>query len=196
MGHDRRTQIIDAAIESLRESGYAGTSIREIARRGGFNSALISYYFSGLHGLLLAALDRSSEQRMAQYGPALEAASSLEEVVALAQTIYREDVRGGHVTIFTEMVGASLAHPELRPELLARVEPWIGFVERALEKVAGESPLFPLVGRRDAAYAVVCFYFGVTVMTHLDADGRVDELLLLAGTLAPLVAPLLGPKGP
>lgn len=195
MGEDRRAQIIEAAIESLRESGYAGTSIREIARRGGFNSALISYYFSGLHGLLLAALDRSSEQRMAQYEPALEAAASLEDVVALAQTIYREDVRGGHVTIFTEMVGASLAHPELRPELLARVEPWIGFVERAIGKVAGDNPLL-LVGRRDAAYAVVCFYFGVTVMTHLDADARVDELLALAATLAPAVAPTLGPKGP
>lgn len=185
---DRRTQIVDAAIESLREVGYAGTSIREIARRGSFNSALISYYFSGLHGLLLAALDRSSEQRMQTYLPALEEATTLEDVVALARTIYREDVQGGHITVFTEMVGASLAHPDLAPELVARVEPWVEFVERALEKAAGGNPLLALVPRRDLAYAVVCFYLGVNVMTHLHDDVRVEALFDLAGTFAPAVA--------
>ena len=191
---DRRTQIIDAAIDSLKETGYAGTSIREIARRGGFNSALISYYFSGLHGLLLAALDRSSEQRMQSYLPALERATTLEEVVDLARTIYREDVQGGHITVFTEMVGASLAHPELAPELVARVEPWIEFVERAIQTAAGDNPLLQLVPRRDLAYAVVCLYLGVNVMTHLHDDVRVEELFDLAGTLAPLVAPLVQPE--
>ena len=192
---DRRTQIIDAAIESLKEAGYAGTSIREIARRGGFNSALISYYFSGLHGLLLAALDRSSEQRMTQYEAALAEASTFEEVVALARTIYRQDVQGGHITVFTEMVGASLAHPELGPELVARVEPWVEFVERALEKAAGENPLLQLVPRRDVAYAVVCFYLGVNVMTHLHDDVRVEELFDLATTLAPMAATFVQPEG-
>lgn len=195
-GGDRRTQIIEAAVESLREVGYAGTTIREIARRGGFNSALISYYFSGLHGLLLAALDHSSRQRMAHYERALAATSSLEEVVAVAQTIYREDVQGGYVTIFTEMVGASLAHPELAPELLARSEPWLDLVEGVIDRVAGDHPLFTLVPRRDAALAVMCFYLGVNVMTHLRDDGRIEELFALAGTLAPAAAPLLQqPRG-
>lgn len=188
---DRRAQIIEAAIESLKDVGYAGTSIREIARRGGFNSALISYYFSGLHGLLLAALDHSSAQRMGHYEAALEDASTLDEVVALARRIYRQDVRGGHITVFTEMVGASLARPELGPELVARVEPWIAFVERALEKVAGDNPLLQLVPRRDVAYAVVCFYLGVNVMTHLHDDERVEELFDLAGALAPALAPFV-----
>src|SRR3990170_8258425 len=124
---DRREQIIEAAIESLKELGYAGTSIREIARRGGFNSALISYYFGGLHKLLLAALDHSSEIRMRRYTQAVEEASGLEELMAVARQIYREDVEGGHITIFSEMVAASLAHPELAPKLIARSGPWLEF---------------------------------------------------------------------
>ncbi len=190
---ERKTQIIEAAIESLKDVGYAGTSIREIARRGGFNSALISYYFSGLHGLLLAALDHSSAQRMQHYEAALEDATTFEEVVALARRIYRQDVQGGHITVFTEMVGASLAHPELGPELIARVEPWIAFVERALERVAGDNPLLQVVPRRDVAYAVVCFYLGVNVMTHLHDDARVEDLFDLAGALAPALAPFVQP---
>ncbi|MDQ3958404.1 MAG: TetR family transcriptional regulator [Actinomycetota bacterium] len=190
---DRKTQMIEAAIESLKEVGYAGTSIREIARRGGFNSALISYYFGGLHGLLLAALDYSSETRMRRYTRAVEEAAGFEELVEVARRIYREDLEGGHITVFSEMVAASLAHRELAPELLARSEPWLDFVQGAIEKVAGDNPLLGLLPARDIAYSVLCFYVGVNLMTQLDRDGsRNESLFELAGGMAPALAPLLG----
>ena len=193
---DRRAQMIDAAIESLREVGYSGTSIREIARRGGFNSALISYYFGGLHGLLLAALDHSSEIRMSRYKQAVDEAASFEELVEVARRIYREDVEGGHITVFTEMVAASLAHPELGPELIARSRPWEDFVESAIKKAAGDNPLLQVVPPRDIAYGIICFYLGVNLMTQLDEDNaRIEGLFELAGRLAPLVAPLFGRPG-
>ena len=188
---DRKAQIIDAAIESLKEVGYAGTSIREIARRGGFNSALISYYFGGLHQLLLAALDHSSEIRMRRYAQAVEEANDLEELMSVARLIYREDVEGGHITIFTEMVAASLAHKELGPELVKRSEPWMDFVEGAIKKAAGDNPLLQLIPPREIAYSIICFYLGVNVMTQLETDNsRVDGLFELANRLAPLVAPM------
>jgi AcrR family transcriptional regulator len=188
--------MVDAAIESLRDVGYAGTSIREIARRGGFNSALISYYFGGLHGLLLAALDHSSEVRMQRYARAVDEAADLTELVAVARRIYREDVEGGHITVFTEMVAASLAHPELGPELVARSRPWEEFVESAIKKAAGDNPLLQLVPTRDLAYGIICFYLGVNLMTQLDEDNaRIESLFEVANRLAPLVAPLFGRPG-
>lgn len=188
---NRRAQIIDAAIESLKEVGYAGTSIREIARRGRFNSALISYYFGGLHQLLLTALDHSSEIRMRRYARAVEEAGDLEELMSVARLIYREDVEGGHITIFTEMVAASLAHKELGPELVARSEPWLDFVEGAIKKAAGDNPLLQLIPPREIAYSIICFYLGVNVMTQLETENsRVDGLFELASRLAPLVAPM------
>ncbi len=188
---ERRAQMIAAATESLKDVGYAGTSIREIARRGGFNSALISYYFGGLHGLLLAALDNSSRARMLRYGQALEEAKGIEDVMSVARLIYREDVEGGHITIFTEMVAASLAHPELRPELIARAEPWIDFVQEAVEKAAGANPLLQLMPPRDLAYSIICLYLGVNLMTQLEDDTiRVEGMFELGSRLAPLLAPM------
>jgi AcrR family transcriptional regulator len=190
---DRRAQMIEAAIESLKDVGYAGTSIREIARRGGFNSALISYYFGGLHQLLLAALDHSSELRMRRYSEAVEEAKDLEELLAVSRQIYREDVEGGHITIFTEMVAASLAHRELGPELVARSEPWLDFVEGAIRKGLGDNPLLQLIPSREIAYAVICFYLGVNVMTQLEPESkRVDGLFDLANQFAPIIGPMLG----
>ena len=191
----RKAAIVDAAIESLKDVGYAGTSIREIARRGGFNSALISYDVGGLHGLLLAALDHSSELRMQRYTGAVDEASSLEELVAVARRIYKEDVEGGHITVFTEMVAASLAHPELGPELMARSKPWEEFVESAIKKAAGDNPLLQIIPPRELAYAIICFYLGVNLMTHLDEDSaRIESLFELADRLAPLLAPLFPPS--
>ena len=185
---DRKAQIIDAAIESLKDVGYAGTSIREIARRGGFNSALISYYFGGLHGLLLAALDHSGTVRMERYTAAVANASGIDELMTVARGIYREDVEGGHITIFTEMVAASLAHEELKPELVARAEPWLDFVEGVIRKAAQDSPLLQLLPARDAAYAILCFYLGVNLMTQLDPEGeRIERLFDLARGLAPMI---------
>jgi predicted HTH transcriptional regulator len=39
----------------------------------------------------------------------------------VARQIYREDVEGGHITVFREMVAASLAHRELGPELICTI---------------------------------------------------------------------------
>lgn len=188
---DRRTQIIEAAIESLKEVGYAGTSIREIARRGGFNSALISYYFGGLHKLLLAALDHSSEKRMRRYSKAANDASGLEELMQVARQIYREDVEGGHLTLFSELVAASLAHPDLRLELVARAEPWLDFIEGAIRKAGGDSPLLQILPPREIAYGILCFYMGVNLMTQLEPNNRrIESLFDLANQLAPNVAPM------
>ena len=189
---DRRVQLIEAAIESLKEVGYAGTSIREIARRGSFNSALISYYFGGLHGLLLAALDHSSEIRMQRYTEAVAQASSLEELISLARQIYKEDVEGGHITIFTEMVAASLTHRELAPELIARSEPWLDLVERAITKAGDEAPLFQMAPARQIAYGILCFYLGVNLMTQLNDDNsQIESLFDLASNVAPTISPML-----
>lgn len=189
---DKREQIIEAAIETLKEVGYAGTSIREIARRGAFNSALISYYFGGLHRLLLVALDHSSEIRMRRYTHAVEEASGLEELMQVASQIYKEDVEGGHITIFTELVAASLAHKELGPELISRAEPWLDFVEGAIRKAAGDSPLLQFLPPREIAYGILCFYLGVNLMTQLDPKTkRVESLFDLANQFAPVVAPML-----
>src|SRR6266545_2541069 len=66
-GQDTRARLVEAAIETLKAEGYAGTSARAIARAAGLNQALIFYYFGNLTGLLLAALDETSARRLTRY---------------------------------------------------------------------------------------------------------------------------------
>ncbi|PRX96030.1 TetR/AcrR family transcriptional regulator [Allonocardiopsis opalescens] len=181
-----RDRLVEAAGLVLRTEGYTGASARTIAREAGVNSALVFYHFGGVDALLLAALDRSSAQRMELHEATAARARTLEELVEAATEIYRADVEGGHITLFSELVAAAVTRPELRAEIARRSEPWIAFLERHLDRVIGGSPLARLLPPRELASAAITFYLGANLFTVIDDDGRrTEELLGLAGRLAP-----------
>jgi AcrR family transcriptional regulator len=186
-----RQQIAQAALETLRTVGFAGATSRAIGRTGGFNQALVFYHYGTLDNLLLAALDLTSEERMTRYRGAVDAAGTLEELVQVARRIYREDSESGHVAVVSQMVAGSLSRPELATGVLERVEPWIEFCEHAIRKVITGTPLEHTLPIPELAYAVVTFYLGANLLTHLGGTARTDALLEQAETLAPALAPIL-----
>ena len=56
-----RSRIIEAALQTVREEGFAETTARAIARHGGFNQALIFYHFGSVDALLVAVARSESE---------------------------------------------------------------------------------------------------------------------------------------
>jgi AcrR family transcriptional regulator len=196
-GEATRRQIVEAALETLRKDGFAGATSRAIARAGGFNQALIFYHFGTLDGLLLAALDRTSEERLERYRDVIDRAESVDELVAAVARLYAEDRKLGHMTVVAQMVAGSAARPELKPELVTRMEPWLDLCERALEKGLGWLGLPELIPRRELAYAFVTFYLGVNLMTQLDEDrARTDALFARLEAVAPLLPTIrIGPDG-
>jgi AcrR family transcriptional regulator len=193
-----RERIVRAALETLKAEGYAGTSARDIARRGGFNQALIFYHFGSVNRLLLAALDHTSAARMERYRSAVEAAETLEEMLNVAAMIYREDLEAGHMTVVSELMAGSMAHPEMKPEIVARIDPWIDLAEEAIRKVMAGSPFGDALPARQVAFAVVAFYCGINTLTNLSRERpEVEDLFRTASRLGPVLAALLQtpPKG-
>lgn len=56
MGPVRRTQLIEAAISSLHDFGYAETTVARIARKAGVSSGIVHHYFNGKDDLLFATM--------------------------------------------------------------------------------------------------------------------------------------------
>jgi AcrR family transcriptional regulator len=190
-----RSRIVEAALGTLKRDGFSGASARAIARTGDFNQALIFYHFGSVKNLLLTALDHTSAARMEQYQRAVADADTLEDLVAVAGQIYREDVEAGHITVLSEMIAGCLSHPELRPEVLARMEPWIDFCEEVITRVVRDSDIGRFLPIRDLAYAIASFYLGVNLLTHLDGDrARVESLFGAAARLAPVLSPMFGSR--
>lgn len=52
----RKEQIINAAIDVLKASGYINTSLSKIAKQAGVSTGLLSYHFSGKDDLMVSTL--------------------------------------------------------------------------------------------------------------------------------------------
>src|SRR5919198_482670 len=144
-----KQQILEAAFATLKEDGFAAATSRAVARRGGFNPALVFYYFGSMDALLLAALDWTNELRLAAYRERLAGETTAEAVLSAAQQLFE---------------------PDLAPQMLERMQPWLELCEQTLERVAADSPLAAAFPRQELAHAIVTFYLGANLLTHLEAD--------------------------
>lgn len=189
-----KQRILEAALEVLKEKGFAGASTRAIAAHGGLAPGLIFYYFGTLHELLLAALEHSSETRLRAFRPQLAAASSPAELFGLLERIYAEDRASGHIRVVSELVAGSVAHPELGPRVVELMEPWLEVTEDAAARAFAGTGLGLLVTPRQLAFAAVTFYLGANLLTQLGPEQEeVAELLATGRRLAPLLDLLPGP---
>ncbi len=187
-----RLQIVEAAFETLKAEGFTGTTSRAVAARGGFNPALIFYYFGSMDALLLATVDWTSERRLEAYRAAVADASTLEQLIAATTRLYREDRDSGHIAVVSQMIAGSIARPELAPEMIVRMQPWLALCEEVLDKILAGSPLATAIPTRELASAVVTFYLGANLLTHLDPDrARTDAVFARLEGLGPLVMGLL-----
>jgi AcrR family transcriptional regulator len=149
-----KARIAKAALETVKARGFAGARARERARTGGFNQALVLYHFGSVHDVLLTALELVSNHRVRVYEPAFKNVRTVSALARLARDIYPEDLETGYVTMLGELVsgGVSDARPGL--EVVARLGPWIGIVERKPRVLPIGSVAASIVPPRELAFAI------------------------------------------
>jgi AcrR family transcriptional regulator len=194
---DVRAALVSAAIDALRDAGYAGASAREIAGRAGCSQALVFYHFGSVNDLLLAALDEVSSRRMVAYRSLLAEATSASALAGVARRILTDDLDAGYVRVLVEMITAAHAVPGLGDQVSERLQPWRELTEQAVRTTLGRSAAARLLPPAEAARALVAGFLGLELLAGLD-DDRAAALALLdrAGSLARLLDLLGGLRLP
>jgi len=59
----KKAAFLAAAMQVISENGYGQTSLRDIARKAGYSTGAITYYFSSKDELILAAIDNSFDEQ-------------------------------------------------------------------------------------------------------------------------------------
>jgi TetR/AcrR family transcriptional regulator len=107
---EARAKILAAAEELFAARGFAGTSVRDIARSAGVNPAMIHYYFGNKESLYRAIIESAASTIRALLITATSSAQTLEETLSrfvsgyanyifshtnLARVLHRELLAGG-----------------------------------------------------------------------------------------------------
>jgi AcrR family transcriptional regulator len=194
---DAREKLVAAAFECLRDRGYAGASSRAIGTLAGVNSSLVFYYFDSVDDLLVEALARSNDERLEAYRAGAQSSPGLAGLVRTLGDLYRADVESGHIRVVSELIGASVARPELAGKVTALMEPWLALAESTIRRAISASPFRELVEVEDLAVAAVTFYLGANLITDLmPAHADIEHLLTRAGSIAVLIDAIAADETP
>ena len=165
---EAKERILRATVETLAGEGYAGTTARAIALRGGFAPSVIYYHYADLDDLFIATMRFTSGERLNRYRDQTAGLTSAVQVLAALRDLYSEDTAGGHITAVQELIAAgSTRYTE---EMRGEVRAWQDLAEEVLGRLLVGTPLAQLVPIRRAAEAAVAFYLGMELLVHLGAD--------------------------
>ncbi|QKG26940.1 TetR/AcrR family transcriptional regulator [Actinomadura verrucosospora] len=88
--------LVAAAVETMAEKGYNGTSVRDIADRAGMSPAVLYHYFGSKHDLLVAIMHRTIDHLIERCEAVLDAAPP--DPARRLRRLVRE-----HVLVHTEL---------------------------------------------------------------------------------------------
>lgn len=188
--------MLRATVRTLAAQGFAATTARAIGATGGFAPGVIYYHFADLADLFVATLRFTSEQRIARYQERVGAVSTAGELVATLRELYDEDTDSGHIAAVQELVAGASSQPRLAEQVRVETRRWEDLGAEVIGGFVRGTPFEALVPVRAAATAVVGFYLGIEMLSHLDGDrSRPDAVFGAAGRLAALVDGLRAAEG-
>jgi hypothetical protein len=175
-----RAAILEAAREVFAERGYAGATIREIARRAGVTHGLVMRHFGAKERLLIEALPGPR----AAAGVVPGDLATLPERVAAAFVAETESAGGGELAMVA-LIRSAASGEEVAMPLYAAME---GQVSATFREVLGP-------GSEVYAGLLASLLIGVTFGRHVARTGVLAELTReeLVGYLASAIRALLAP---
>src|SRR5688572_21226410 len=188
---ETRRALLDAAVESLIEVGFARTTTLEVQRRANASRGALLHHFPSKTELLVAAVDHLAEMRARELK--MLAAQLPDERAGRARTeavleLLWQCFSGTFFQVAMELRTAARTDPELRPVLIT--------AERALrDRILSQArTLFGKdvsdhPGLDRALDFTLQFMIGaaMTAVLHKDVDGRLRELMDDFKTLFPAV---------
>lgn len=187
-GRATKADIVDAAFHVFAESGYGGTSVREVARRAGINHATLLHHFPKKALLLQAVLEHRDELQHIE-------PSTLDETLALLLGIaVRNEETPGLTRLFT-LLAAESADPDHPARAYFRER-----LAHLRYKIAHHIELAQVTGQVSAdvdpqavAIDIVALWEGLQLQAPLSAD-PVSVSEHLATTFAALAGHRIEPQ--
>lgn len=179
-----RSELLSAAIECLRSSGYSQLSTRAVAERAGMPMSQIHYHFGGKDGLLLEVLDHQNRQRLRRQTDMYGSDMPLWKRWDQACDFLEDDLASGYVRVLHELIAAGWSDPGIADQVQHQLQGWVELLTTvAQEAVATIGPIG--IDPRQTALLVGCAFLGAEQLELLGMarEGEVAGALRAIGEL-------------
>lgn len=189
MAKDTRTELMQAALRTIGERGFAGASARQIASAAGLNQALVFYHFGTVNELIAQACRWSTEQRVGSYQEEFRSAGTLAELLALGRRVHATEHAEGNVTVLAQLLAGARGNEIVGAAVADSLNLWVVEVEATLQRVLADSPMLALVDLSGLARAISAGFVGIELLDGVDpagaasAIGSLEQLALLTEAL-------------
>jgi AcrR family transcriptional regulator len=158
---ERRTELAEAALQTLSELGYARTSLREIAQNSVFSHGVLHYYFNDKIDLILCCVRHYKSSCVTRYDDVVASSRTYEELAAGFLKVLGETVRNeGHLhRLWYDLRSQSLFEEAFRADVLE-------IDKSRFAELTGEPQQMP----PSVLYAVFDGLFQQCLLKHLSGD--------------------------
>ena len=183
--NERRQQILEAGLATLREHGYVGFTQPRVAARAGLRQSHITYYHPTRLDLLAAVGRAAVDRQLAAVDATLGSLTTLDEAAgAIAELVTRYE----NTRVLMALVQASDEEPQLRQLFGELVDGIASHVTAFLSRISG-SPV-----AEESARFLHALSVGLSVVSL--ATGRPDGKQRAAGMLKTALHLIVGGSGP
>jgi len=186
----RRTELAEAALQTLADLGYARTSLREIAQNSEFSHGVLHYYFADKRDLISCSTRHYKTRCAMRYDEVVVSSQTRDELVEgflgkLAETM-REESRLH--SLWYDLRAQALFEPSLREDVEAIDRLLEAMVWRIVCRYAELGGGTPRVGSNHA-YALLDGLFQKHLLWHISGrDDAVDGMVAEVRQLLPMLA--------
>jgi AcrR family transcriptional regulator len=165
----RRAELVDVILKVMGRYGLSGTTIRSIAREGGFSSGVLSHYFSSKEEMVNFAFGAVADAIFARAEKRLELAESpRQRVRILIEELVPRKGNDPESVVSVAFWGMALHDPALRKQFHDRYESWRGYLRRELQAAAKKTSSKSPQSVEDTVDLVISITDGFAVSWTLD----------------------------
>ncbi len=183
---ERRRRILMATVEVLRERGFAGTRVADIAEAAGTSSGLVLYHFKSLEGALSEALTLVEDEFYAESERELGTARPAERLRRMAAISAGSGPALGDWGLWLEIWVRALRHEGARATREQLDRRWRGWLRDAISEGARSGEFHP-VDIDDTTVRLASLMDGLAIQLALEDPDMTPErfarLWLVAASL-------------
>lgn len=165
-----RQRLIDGALRAIRTHGIAGVSARTVAAAAGVNQALVFYHFGTVDGLLSAACQSATAERIEHYRDRLAAVGSARELLQFGGELHETERERGDVAVLAQLLAGAQVDARLADPVRTALRLWTAEVETVLRRLFADSPLADVTDLTGLSRAVSAAFIGLELYEGVDPD--------------------------